>query len=158
MVGHETVRTLVVQLRFNVNFADQQSFLSILSLFSLQSLWRLRKLKVLRLNDMDHIQDRAGLNLLCLMLMEELPDLRIVGVDYEDTEVLQGTDQAHLIADYEAMLLNPGSEVESSGGLESPLSPPPPFEPQQRDEISDRTADSEKEKFNQQKSNKAEIV
>ena len=64
----------------------------------------------------------------CLMLMEELPDLQIVGVDYEDTKALEGTEYEHLIGDYESMLLNPGSsstQEEEKG--EPQLSPPQPF-------------------------------
>ena len=56
------------------------------NLNGLECLWRLRKLKVLKLRDMDHIQD---IKLVCLMLLEENPDLRIEGVDYEDTKILE---------------------------------------------------------------------
>ena len=56
------------------------------NLNGLECLWRLRKLKVLKLRDMDHIQD---IKLVCLMLLEENPDLRIEGVDYEDAKILE---------------------------------------------------------------------
>jgi len=94
------------------------------NLGGLEAIWRLRKLKVLKLKDMDHIAD---LRLLCLMLLEEFPQLRIVGVDYEDTKLLEGTDQQHLVKDYESMLLNPGQVAEEEPISESMLSPAPPF-------------------------------
>ena len=96
---------------------------------------------------MDHI-DATGLNLVCLMLMEELPDLQIVGVDYEDTKVLEGTEDEHLISDYESMLLNPGSSASQDLG-EPQLSPPPPFqsEPSESDES---TIDQDSKKVYQQ--------
>ena len=88
------------------------------------------------------------------MLMEELPDLQIVGVDYEDTKALEGTEHEHLIADYESMLLNPGSsstQEEEKG--EQQLSPPPPFvggESETSDSVKDRSTDQDSKKVNQQ--------
>lgn len=117
-------------------------------LSGLESIWRLRKLKVLKLRHMDHI-DSTSLNLLCLMLMEELPDLQIVGVDYEDTKVLLGTEDEHLIGDYESMLLNPGSSTQEEKG-EPQLSPPLPFVGVESDSVKDPSTDQDSEKVNQQ--------
>jgi len=97
------------------------------SLTGLEVVWRLRKLKVLKLKDMDHIAD---LRLVCLMLLDEFPHLRIVGVDYEDTKLLEGTEHQHLVKDYESMLLNSGQLAEKELPRESMLSPAPPFENQ----------------------------
>jgi len=94
------------------------------NLTGLEVLWRLRKLKVLKLKDMDHIPD---LGLLCLMLLEENPHLQIVGVDYEDTKLLEGTEHQHLVKDYESMLLNPGQVAAEPPTSEPRLSPAPPF-------------------------------
>ena len=74
---------------------------------ALECLWRLRNLRVLTLKDMGHIKD---LKLLCLMLLEEFPQLEIRGVDYEDKKLLQGSENEHLIEEYEALLLNPGNQ------------------------------------------------
>ena len=45
---------------------------------------------------MDHIQDLA---LLCLMLLDVLPNLKIEGADYMDTALLEGTEFEHLMLD-----------------------------------------------------------
>ena len=78
----------------------------------LECLWRLRKLKVLVLQDMDHIKD---LHLLCIMLLEILPDLQIRGVDYmaNAPSLLAGTEEESLLADLDnsLLLLTDGNEV-----------------------------------------------
>ena len=70
----------------------------------LECLWRLRKLKVLVLQDMEHIKD---LNLLCLMLLDILPDLQIRGVDYmaNAKNLLADTESENLIEDMDKSLL-----------------------------------------------------
>jgi hypothetical protein len=45
----------------------------------LEVLWRFRKLKTLVLRDMNHVQD---LNLICLLLLDVNPKLKIIGADY----------------------------------------------------------------------------
>jgi len=81
----------------------------LINISGLESLWRLRKLKVLTLKDMDHIPD---LNLLCLMLVEEFPDLEIRGVDYENPKLLEGTSDQHLLDEFDRMLLTSGEKIE----------------------------------------------
>merc|ERR1711915_861523 len=44
----------------------------------------------------DHIQD---LSLICLLLLDVLPNLKIEGVDYLDLELLEGTKHEHLLLD-----------------------------------------------------------
>lgn len=116
--------------RISGEFQDSLESLDIsgcskVNLNGLECLWRLRKLKVLKLRDMDHIQD---IKLVCLMLLEENPDLRIEGVDYEDTKILEDTEHQHLIAEYESMLLNPGNVIPSElPSTEPRLNPAPPF-------------------------------
>ena len=77
----------------------------------LQCLWRLRKLKVLVLKDMEHIKD---LDLLCLMLLEQLPDLEIRGVDYmgKAPTLLTDTKEETLLEelDKSLLLVTDGSE------------------------------------------------
>jgi len=90
----------------------------------LECLWRLRKLKVLVLQDMDHIKD---LHLLCIMLLEILPDLQIRGVDYmaNAPSLLAGTEEESLLADLDnsLLLLTDGNEVlntETKASVEGP--------------------------------------
>ena len=70
----------------------------------LECLWRLRKLKVLVLQDMEHIKD---LDLLCLMLLEILPDLQIKGVDYMSNakNLLAGSESEQLLEDLDKSML-----------------------------------------------------
>ena len=70
----------------------------------LECVWRLKKLKVLVLQDMEHIKD---LNLLCLMLLDIIPDLQIRGVDYmaNAKNLLAGTESDHLLEDMDKSLL-----------------------------------------------------
>eukprot|EP00095_Tigriopus_kingsejongensis_P002968 snap_masked-scaffold1455_size40601-processed-gene-0.10 protein:Tk02968 transcript:snap_masked-scaffold1455_size40601-processed-gene-0.10-mRNA-1 annotation:"atp synthase subunit s-like protein" len=74
------------------------------NLSGLEALWRLRKLKILVLYDMDHLQD---LGLLCLYLLDLFPNLEIRGVEYIDPHLLEGTCDAHLLADLETTLSLP---------------------------------------------------
>ena len=71
---------------------------------ALECLWRLRKLKVLVLQDMEHIKD---LDLLCLMLLEALPDLQIRGVDYmaDAKTLLEDSDSKYLLDDLDKSML-----------------------------------------------------
>ena len=62
----------------------------------LECIWRLSRLKTLVLRDLEHIVD---LKMICLMILDVLPDLEIQGVDYLDTELLEGTEHEHLIKD-----------------------------------------------------------
>jgi len=62
----------------------------------LECIWRLRNLKTLVIKDMDHVQD---LTLICLMLLEVLPNLKIEGADYLDPTLLEGTEFEHLMLD-----------------------------------------------------------
>jgi len=62
----------------------------------LECIWRLRNLKTLVIKDMDHVQD---LTLICLMLLEVLPNLKIEGADYMDPTLLEGTEFEHLMLD-----------------------------------------------------------
>ena len=70
----------------------------------LECVWRLRKLKILILQDMEHIKD---LDLLCLMLLEILPDLQIKGVDYmaNAKTLLAGSEAESLLEDLDKSLL-----------------------------------------------------
>ena len=45
---------------------------------------------------MDHIQD---LQLICLMLLDVLPNLKIEGADYMDMALLEGSEFEHLKLD-----------------------------------------------------------
>ena len=78
----------------------------------LKVLWRLKNLKTLVMNDMEHVKD---LPLLCLMLLDVLPKLKIVGVEYIDKDLLVGTEHEHLLLDETGFLsLEPGDLAEAS--------------------------------------------
>ena len=62
----------------------------------LECIWRLTRLKTLVLRDLEHIVD---LKMLCLLILDVLPDLEIQGVDYLDTTLLEGSEHEHLIRD-----------------------------------------------------------
>ena len=62
----------------------------------LECIWRLRNLKTLVIKDMQHVQD---LQLICLMLLDCLPNLKIEGADYLDMELLEGSQFEHLMLD-----------------------------------------------------------
>lgn len=62
----------------------------------LEVVWRLGNLKKLIIKDMEHIQD---LTLICLLLLDVLPNLHIVGADYLDMSLLEGTQWEHLLLD-----------------------------------------------------------
>jgi len=62
----------------------------------LEVLWRCSNLKVLVIKDMDHVQD---LTLICLLLLDVLPNLKIQGADYMDVSLLEGTAHQHLLED-----------------------------------------------------------
>jgi len=78
----------------------------------LECIWRLRKLKTLVIKDMDHVKD---LTLLCLMLLDVMPGLQIVGADYLDLELLEGTNHAGLLEDvgFASPRLESGQSVEN---------------------------------------------
>ena len=50
----------------------------------------------------DHIKD---LQLICLMLLEVLPNLEIQGVDYLDTKLLEGSEEEFLLRDDDLYLM-----------------------------------------------------
>jgi len=81
---HHTLEHLNISGCINVNWN------------ALEVVWRCSKLKVLVLKDMDHIQD---LPLICLMLLDVIPGLKIMGADYMDITLLEGTKHEHLLAD-----------------------------------------------------------
>jgi len=62
----------------------------------LELCWRFGNLKRLVLKDMDHIKD---LTLICLLLLDVLPKLKIEGADYLDLSLLEGTEHEHLMLD-----------------------------------------------------------
>jgi len=62
----------------------------------LEVVWRCSKLKVLVIKDMDHIQD---LPLICLMLLDVIPGLKIMGAEYMDITLLEGTEHEYMLAD-----------------------------------------------------------
>ena len=62
----------------------------------LEVVWRLRNLKTLVIKDMDHIQD---LTLICLLLLDVIPGLKIEGADYLDMSLLEGSQHEHLMLD-----------------------------------------------------------
>ena len=43
---------------------------------------------------MDHVED---LSLVCLMLLDALPKLKIIGAEYMDLKLLEGTQYQHLL-------------------------------------------------------------
>ena len=95
--------------RITGEFQDSLEYLDIsgctsLNWNGLECIWRLRKLKVLVLQDMDHIKD---LDLLCLMLLEILPELQIRGVDYmaNAKNLLAGSEAEHLLEELDKSLL-----------------------------------------------------
>ena len=45
---------------------------------------------------MDHVED---LSLVCLMLLDVLPKLKIVGPEYMDLKLLEGTKHQHLLSE-----------------------------------------------------------
>ena len=93
--------------RITGEFADSLEFLDIsgcrnLDWNGLECIWRLYRLKTLVLRDMEHVKD---IKLICLMLLDILPDLEIRGVDYLDTMLLKGTEDEDLMRDADLNLL-----------------------------------------------------
>ena len=93
--------------RITGEFADSLEFLDIsgcrnLDWNGLECIWRLYRLKTLVLRDMEHVKD---IKLICLMLLDILPDLEIRGVDYLDTMLLKGTEDEDLMRDTDLNLL-----------------------------------------------------
>jgi len=87
--------------RITGEFADTIEYINLSGCRSVNSnalevLWRFRNLKTLVLKDMDHVDD---LNLICLLLLDVFPKLRIVGAEYLDTKLLEGTEHQHLLED-----------------------------------------------------------
>ena len=87
--------------RITGEFNDSLEYLNIsgcraINWNGLECIWRLRNLKTLVLKDMEHVQD---LQLICLMLLDCLPGLKIEGADYMDMELLEGSQHQHLMLD-----------------------------------------------------------
>ena len=87
--------------RITGEFNDSLEYLNIsgcraINWNGLECIWRLRNLKTLVIRDMEHVQD---LQLICLMLLDCLPNLKIEGADYLDMELLEGSQYEHLMLD-----------------------------------------------------------
>lgn len=124
--------------RISGEYADSLEYLDIsgcpeLNANALECIWRLRHLKVcvcgycrhgalltcmnsafqtLVLYDLDHIKD---LPLICLMILDIMPNLTIQGVEYIDPTLLKGTEHEHLLEDLDELRVLP---IEA--GAESP--------------------------------------
>jgi len=73
---------------------------------ALEVIWRFSNLKTLVMKDMEHVKD---INMICLMLLDVNPNLKIIGVDYIDKTLLEGTEHEHLLQDEGAFLsIEPG--------------------------------------------------
>ena len=55
---------------------------------------------------MDHVED---LTLICLLLLDVFPNLRIVGAEYMDTKLLEGTEFSHLLEENFIPQIEPGA-------------------------------------------------
>ena len=62
---------------------------------------------------MDHVED---LTLICLLLLDIFPNLRIVGAEYMDTKLLEGTEFSHLLEENFIPKLEPGANHPSTSG------------------------------------------
>ena len=87
--------------RITGEFTDSLEYLNIsgcraINWNGMECIWRLRNLKTLVIKDMEHVQD---LQLICLMLLDCLPNLKIEGADYLDMELLEGSQYEHLMLD-----------------------------------------------------------
>jgi len=85
--------------RISGEYADTLEYLNIsgcrqMNWNSIEILWRFKNLKTLVLKDMDHVED---LSLVCLMLLDALPKLKIIGAEYMDLKLLEGTQYQHLL-------------------------------------------------------------
>ena len=87
--------------RITGEFSDNLEYLNIsgcknINWNGLEVVWRLRNLKTLVIKDMDHIKD---LTLICLLLLDAIPGLKIEGADYLDMSLLEGSQYEHLMLD-----------------------------------------------------------
>jgi len=85
--------------RISGEYADTLEYLNLsgcrmLNWNALEVLWRFKNLKTLVLKDMDHVAD---LSLVCLLLLDIFPDLKIIGADYLDLKLLENTEHAYLL-------------------------------------------------------------
>jgi len=109
--------------RISGEYADTLEYLNIsgsrkLDWNGLEVLWRLRNLKTLVLKDMGHVKD---LNLICLLLLDVNPKLKIIGADYIDTKLLEGTEFENLcLDDGSPPLLNEGQREEAAAAQAKP--------------------------------------
>jgi hypothetical protein len=83
---------------------------------ALEVLWRFKNLKTLVLKDMDHVED---LTLICLLLLDVFPNLRIVGAEYMDPKLLEGTEFSHLLEEDFVPKLEPGDQNKLTSGATS---------------------------------------
>jgi len=87
--------------RISGEYADTLEYLDIsgcrkINTNSLEVLWRFKNLKTLVLKDMGHVED---LSLVCLMLLDVNPKLKIVGAEYMDLKLLEGTEHQDLLSE-----------------------------------------------------------
>ena len=104
--------------RITGEFTDSLEYLNIsgcraINWNGMECIWRLRNLKTLVIKDMEHVQD---LQLICLMLLDCLPNLKIEGADYLDMELLAGSQYEYLMLDDlgSAPQLQPGHVTEKA--------------------------------------------
>jgi len=107
--------------RISGEYSDTLEYLNLsgcrgLNWNGLEVLWRFRNLKTLVLKDMDHVED---LNLLCLLLLDVNPELRILGAEYLDLKLLEGTEHAYLLEDDFIPKLDAGNEAETKDAARS---------------------------------------
>lgn len=115
--------------RISGEFADTLEYINLsgcrnLDGNGLEVLWRFRNLKTLVLKDMDHVAD---LPLICLLLLDVMPKLKIIGAEYMDTKLLEGTEHSHLLEDDFIPKIESGESTELSveTSVNSGSVPPP---------------------------------
>ena len=64
---------------------------------------------------MDHVED---LNLVCLLLLDVFPKLKIIGADYFDTKLLEDTEYSHLLEDDLTPRIESGLEKTTSWAMD----------------------------------------
>jgi len=102
--------------RLSGEYADTLEYLNIsgcrkMNWNSIEVLWRFKNLKTLVLKDMDHVED---LSLVCLMLLDALPKLKIIGAEYMDLKLLEGTQYQHLLDDDFIPRLASGEDIQEN--------------------------------------------
>lgn len=102
--------------RISGEYADTLEYLNIsgchkLNWNGLEIIWRFKNLKTLVLKDMNHVEN---LPLICLLLLDVLPKLKIVGAEYMDLKLLEGTDYQYLMDEDYIPRLTEGSDAEAT--------------------------------------------